>query len=87
VSGARDQANIHLCKTPNGQVKSANRMLLRGLRRRLKKAKGGWSEVVPRILWSYHTTPQSITRETPFNLVYGTNAMIPVETLEDSSRL
>jgi len=41
----------------NGQVESANRILLRGLKRRLEKAKGTWAEEVPRIVWAYHTTP------------------------------
>ena len=61
-------------------------MLLRGLKRRLEKAKGKWAEEVPRIVWSYLTTPQSSTHETPFSLVYGTDAMIPVEILESSPR-
>ena len=30
--------------------------------------------------------PQSTTRETPFSLVYGSNAMIPVEIQESSPR-
>jgi len=68
----------------NGQVESANRVLLRGLKRRLEKAKGAWAEEVPRIVWAYHTTPQSSTMETPFSLVYGSDAMIPVEIHESS---
>jgi len=32
------------------------------------------------------TTPQSTTKETPFNLVYGSDAMIPVEIQENSPR-
>jgi len=70
----------------NGQVESANRVLLRGLKRRLDKAKGTWAEEVPRIVWAYHTTPQSTTKETPFILVYGSDAMIPVEIQENSPR-
>ena len=70
----------------NGQVKSTSRVLLRGLKRRLQKAKGTWVEEVPRIVWAYHTTPQSTTKETPFNLVYGSNAMIPVEIQKNSPR-
>jgi len=68
----------------NGQVESANRILLRGLKRRLEKAKGAWAEEVPRIVWAYHTTPQSSTMETPFSLVYGSDAMIPVEIHKSS---
>ena len=37
-------------------------------------------------MWAYHTTPQSTTRETPFSLVYGSDAMIPVEIHESSPR-
>jgi len=70
----------------NGQVESANRVLLRGLKRRLDKGKGTWVEEVPRIVWAYHTTPQSTTRETPFSLVYGSDAMIPVEIQENLPR-
>ena len=70
----------------NGQVESTNRVLLRGLKRRLEKARGAWAEEVPRIVWAYHTTPQSSTMETPFSLVYGSDAMIPVEIHESSPR-
>ena len=68
----------------NGQVEFTNRVLLRGLKRRLEKAKGTRAEEVPQILWTYHTTPQSTTKETPFSLVYRSNAMIPVEIQESS---
>jgi len=68
----------------NGKVESANRVLLRGLKRSLDKAKGTWVEEVPRIVWAYHTTPQSTTKETSFCLVYGSDAMIPVEIQESS---
>jgi len=71
-------ASVEHPKT-NGQIGSANRVLLRGLKRRLEKAKGTWAEEGPRIVWAYHTTPQSTTGETPFSLVYRSNTMIPVE--------
>jgi len=45
-----------------------------------------WVEEVPRIVWTYHTTPQSTTKETPFSLVYGSDAMILVEIQESSPR-
>jgi len=59
---------------------------LRGLKRRLEKAKGVWAEEVPRIVWAYHTTPQTSTMETPFSLVYGSDAMNPVEIHESLPR-
>jgi len=70
----------------NGKVESANRILLRGLKRRLGKAKGDWAEEVPKIVWAYHITPQTSTMETLFNLVYGSDAMIPLEIHDSSPR-
>ena len=58
--------------------------MLKGQKRRLEKAKGTRVDEVPRIVWAYHTTPQSTTKETPFSLVYGLDAMIPVEIQESS---
>ncbi|RDX76937.1 Pol polyprotein, partial [Mucuna pruriens] len=43
----------------NGQAEAANKVILRGLRRRLEEAKGRWAEELPQVLWSYHTTPHS----------------------------
>jgi len=37
-------------------------------------------------VWAYNTIPHSTTRETPFSLVYGSDAKIPVEIQESSPR-
>ncbi|GAU48061.1 hypothetical protein TSUD_404890 [Trifolium subterraneum] len=71
----------------NGQDEAANRVLLRGLRRRMSTSKGNWTEELHNVLWSYRTTPHSTTGETPFRLTYGTEAVIPVEIGEPSSRI
>ena len=42
-------------------------------------AKGAWSEGLPSVLWAYKTIARTPTRETPFNLTYGTKAVISVE--------
>ena len=42
-------------------------------------AKGAWPEELPNVLWAYRTTTQTPMRETPFNLTYGIEAIIPVE--------
>ena len=33
----------------------------------------------PRVLWAYHITSKISTSETPYLLVYGTKAVIPIE--------
>ena len=68
----------------NGQVKAANKVMLQGLKKRLDEAKGARANKLGSILYSYQTTPQSTTSETPFKLNYEINAMIPVEVEEPS---
>ncbi|XP_045797595.1 uncharacterized protein LOC123891742 [Trifolium pratense] len=63
----------------NGQAESENKVILRALKRRLDSKGEAWVAHISPILWSYHTTPQSSTGEAPFTMVYGSDAMIPVE--------
>jgi hypothetical protein len=70
----------------NGQAEAANRVILRGLRRRLGESKKRWVEELHSVLWAYRTTPHSTTGETPFRLTYRTEAVIPVEIREPSRR-
>ncbi|RDX84297.1 Tf2-8, partial [Mucuna pruriens] len=70
----------------NRQAEAANRVILSGLHRRLEEAKGRWAEELPQVLWSYHTTSHSSTNETPFQLTFGTEAVIQVEIGESSPR-
>jgi len=56
------------------------------LRKRLDNAKGRWPEKLVEVLWAYKCTPQSATNKSPFSLVYGANAMIPIEIGEPSLR-
>ena len=51
-----------------------------GLRKRLDKSKGQWTKELPGMLWAYRTTPRHFTGETPFSMMYGAEAMIPMET-------
>ncbi|XP_016192920.1 uncharacterized protein LOC107633838 [Arachis ipaensis] len=71
----------------NGQVESANKVILLGLKKRLDNKKGAWADELASVLWSYRTTEQSATGETPFRLTYGVDAVIPVEIGEPSPRL
>ncbi|XP_057758227.1 uncharacterized protein LOC130978282 [Arachis stenosperma] len=70
----------------NGQVESANKIIVKGLKKRLDEAKGLWADELGSVLWSYRTTPQTSTGETPFRLTYGVEAVIPVEIGDPSPR-
>ncbi|KAI3762876.1 hypothetical protein L1987_53318 [Smallanthus sonchifolius] len=71
LCAAHPQANV--------RVERANRSIVEGIRNRLGREKNGWIDVLPNVLWAYRTTSHSGSKETPFSLTYGTEAMIPVE--------
>ncbi|KAK3005310.1 hypothetical protein RJ639_016219 [Escallonia herrerae] len=62
----------------NEQTEVINRILLQGIKKKLEGVKG---------LWAYNTTTRTPTGETPFNLSFGTEALIPVEVGLPSLRL
>ncbi|XP_042455330.1 uncharacterized protein LOC122040004 [Zingiber officinale] len=63
----------------NGQAKVTNWENLRGLWARLDHAEGSWVDELPSVLRALSTTPKEATGVTPFHLVYGDEAMVPVE--------
>jgi transposase InsO family protein len=63
----------------NGLVERANHSLGEGIKARLDKHKGRWVEELSHVLWAHRTTIKSSTGDTPFSLVYGTEAVIPAE--------
>ena len=53
--------------------------MLKIIKTQLKGAKGIWLEELPSIPLAYRTTARTPTRETPFQLTYGSEAVIPAE--------
>ena len=45
----------------------------------MDRAKGKWAKKLPGVFWAYRTTKRILTRETPFSLAYGTEAVIPID--------
>ncbi|KAL0313366.1 UNVERIFIED_CONTAM: hypothetical protein Sradi_5735900 [Sesamum radiatum] len=71
----------------NGQVEVTKQTLVQGIKKRLHRAQGTWAEELTSVLWSYWTTPRGSTGESPFTLVYGTEAVIPAELGMPSHRI
>ena len=63
----------------NGQAEAVNKVIVNGLKKRLDDTKGRWIEELPHVLWTYRTTPRKSTREMPFSMTYGAEAVIPLE--------
>ena len=70
----------------NGQVEAVNKVIVSGLKKRLDDAKGKWVKELPHVLWTYRTTPHRSTREAPFSMTYGAEAVIPLELGFPTSR-
>ena len=71
----------------NGQAEVTIRTLKAALKTKLEDLKGKWVEFLPEVLWAYRTTQKSATRETPFALAFGTEAVALVEVGLKSPRI
>ncbi|XP_075491166.1 uncharacterized protein LOC142529496 [Primulina tabacum] len=71
----------------NGQTEVTNRIIVQAVKARLHGKCKDWVEELPSILWAYRTTPRTVTRETPYSLVYGSEAVLPVEVGQSSTRI
>ena len=63
----------------NGVVEAANKNIERILRKMVETSRD-WSEKLPFALWAYRTSFRTSTGVTPYSLVYGMEAVLPVET-------
>ncbi|KAI3719985.1 hypothetical protein L6452_20892 [Arctium lappa] len=70
----------------NGLAESSNKTIINSIKKRLKAAKGKWVEELPSVLWANRTTYRTSTGQTPFSLVYGCEAVLPIEVRLPTSR-
>ncbi|XP_064950517.1 uncharacterized protein LOC135604795 [Musa acuminata AAA Group] len=63
----------------NELAEVTNRSILDGLKRRVSVARSAWTDKLPSVLWSLHTTPKTATGESPYSLTFGTEAVLPPE--------
>jgi hypothetical protein len=69
----------------NGQVKKANGLICNRIKKRLLAPLE--IDELPSVFWSLRTTPNAATQETPFFLVRGTEAVLPVEITHEAPRI
>jgi transposase InsO family protein len=72
----------------NGQVERPNGMALDALKKRLHDAAnikvGKWIKELPNALWGLCTQPTKPTGQSPYFLVYGSEAILPADVMWDS---
>lgn len=63
----------------NGHVESLNKILENCLRKVCDIGRSDWAKNLSSILWAFRTTYKQATRHTPFKLVYGVEAILPIK--------
>ncbi|XP_020266393.1 uncharacterized protein LOC109841874 [Asparagus officinalis] len=71
----------------NGQAEAFNKTIVRILTKVVSTNKRDWNEKLGQSLWAYCTTVRTPTGATPYSLVYGYKAVLPLEIQIPSLRI
>ncbi|XP_034197371.1 uncharacterized protein K02A2.6-like [Prunus dulcis] len=71
----------------NSQAEATNKIILRILSKMVYEYEGGWSVHLLDALWAYRTSPRSATCYSRYSLVYGFDAISPVEITIPTARV
>lgn len=63
----------------NGRVEAVNKIPKRMLQRMIGVRKRNWNLILYLALWAYRTLVRNATGFTPFQLVYGLEAILPIQ--------
>ena len=85
--GFRQEHSLPYYPQANGQVEAVNKTLKTILQRTVNRNKSNWHVMLFPTLWAYRMSVKTATGFTPFQLVYGTEALFPIECEIPSLRI
>ena len=71
----------------NGQTESGNKILIKLVKKKIEENPRRWHEVLSEALWAHRISRHGATKVTPFELVYGQEAVLSIELNLDAYRL
>ncbi len=77
--GLRHDSSTPYYPQANGLVESINKVLVIMIQRTIGVHRSNWHNMLFSALWAYRTSVKNSTGFTPFQLVYGLEAVLPIE--------
>jgi hypothetical protein len=71
----------------NGQAKASNQILIKIIKKKFKENLRKWHSILSETLWSYRMARHGSTKCSPYELVYGYEAILPWEINLGSRRI
>ena len=68
----------------NGQAECSNKILIKLVKKNIEENPKRWHEVLSEALWAHRISRHGATKVTPFEFVYGQEAVLPVEVNLDA---
>jgi hypothetical protein len=63
----------------NGQAEASNKILIGLIKKKIEEHPRKWHEVLSEALWAHQVSRHGATKTTPFELVFGQEAVLPIE--------
>jgi hypothetical protein len=71
----------------NSQAEASNKVLIKIIKKRVNDNPRRWHKKLSEALWAHRTSRHGATKVTPFELVYGQEAVLPVEVSLQNLRI